>query len=517
MSTLRHRVPQGATNSTSEARVPEGWALARLQTVCSKIVDGTHHSPRDQRQSGRYRYITAKNIKSWGIDLSDVTFLPETTHRSIFRRCDPEKGDVLYIKDGATTGVATVNELDEQFSLLSSVALLKPRRDIVDPYYLKWYLNSPSGYDNMTGQMTGSAIKRLTLHLISNSVIPLAPLREQRRIVANAEDLLARVNAARERLARVPEILNRFRQAVLAAACSGRLTEDRQHEKPEFGLAKKHPARHSVARSIEGMYDLPDSWTWVHAGDAYADAGYGTSIKCEREPLGGVPVLRVPNIARGRLDLSDLKYAPKAAVDSSSLLVRAGDLLVCRTNGSLDLVGKAAVVPPLPERYSFASYLIRLRLDAVTLLPEYFHAFLSGPVGRDQIQEKARTTAGQFNLNLDILRNLAIPLPPVVEQRQIVRRVEVLFKLADTIARRVAGAIARADRLTQAILAKAFRGELVPTEAKLARGEGRDFEAASVLLERVRAQRMARDRWGTRKQDRRRRSRPMNDGDQRRG
>jgi type I restriction enzyme S subunit len=142
--------------SGSLPSLPSGWRWARLSEICTKVQDGTHFSPKDQSQSGRFKYITAKNIKHWGLDLSDLTYLPEAIHREIYKRCNPEKGDVLYIKDGVTTGIATVNTLDEEFSLLSSVALLKPKREILDPRFLSYYLNSPEGFRSMTAQMTGT-------------------------------------------------------------------------------------------------------------------------------------------------------------------------------------------------------------------------------------------------------------------------------------------------------------------------------------------------------------------------
>ena len=105
--------------------LPSGWVWRDLDSVCGKITDGTHHSPSqdEQTQSGEYLYITAKNIKEWGIDASNVTYVPERVHRPIYDRCNPEEGDVLYIKDGVTTGIATVNQLAEEFSLLSSVSI----------------------------------------------------------------------------------------------------------------------------------------------------------------------------------------------------------------------------------------------------------------------------------------------------------------------------------------------------------------------------------------------------------
>jgi type I restriction enzyme S subunit len=102
---------------------------------------------------------------------------------------------------------------------------------------------------------------------------------------------------------------------------------------------------------------------------------------------------------------------------------------------------------------------------------------------------RSKATVGQHNLTLELARDLPLPLPPLPEQHEIVRRVGALFALADKIDARMAAATARVEKITQAILKKAFCGELVPTEAELARQENRDYEPASVLLERIRAAR----------------------------
>jgi type I restriction enzyme, S subunit len=169
-------------------------------------------------------------------------------------------------------------------------------------------------------------------------------------------------------------------------------------------------------------------------------------------------VLRVPNIVKGVLDVADLKFAQLSAPDMERLAVEEGDIVVCRTNGSLDLIGKAAVISRLARNYAFASYLIRLRLQQSLVLPRYFHCFISSALGRDHIQARARTTAGQFNLDLQILGGLILPLPSLQEQTEIVCAVDRLFKLADVNEQRVAKAALCADKLTQSILAKAFRG-----------------------------------------------------------
>lgn len=337
--------------------------------------------------------------------------------------------------------------------------------------------------------------RRVPAGFLERASLPLSPLAEQRRIVKKIEELLAQVNASRERLARVPAILRRFRQSVLAAACSGRLTADwRDGNEIAYPVASQQGELQGRVDSVaveEMPSDLPDGWEHRTAGEFYADARYGTSVKSNRDVPQGVPILRIPNIARGVLDLTDLKYAGLAERDLAGLVLQPGDVLVCRTNGSLDLIGKAAVVHTLPGPHAFASYLIRLRLDHERLLPEYLHLCLTSPLGRDYIEDRARTTAGQYNLNLRILRDFLVPVPPVDEQREIIRRVAALHRLAEIVEQHVARATVRADRLTQAILAKAFRGELIPTEAELARREGREYEPASALLDRIRAQRQA--------------------------
>ncbi|MEH7328798.1 restriction endonuclease subunit S, partial [Priestia megaterium] len=145
--------------------LPHSWKWVTLEEVCEKITDGTHHSPKSY-PSGDYKYITAKNIKEKGILLDNVTYVSKEVHEEIYNRCDVKQGDVLYIKDGATTGVATVNHLSEEFSLLSSVGLLRPKKEVLLPEYLMFCLNSSTTKRRMLGMMSGNAIRRLTLKKI---------------------------------------------------------------------------------------------------------------------------------------------------------------------------------------------------------------------------------------------------------------------------------------------------------------------------------------------------------------
>ena len=159
---------------------PLGWEKKMLKTVCVKLNDGTHFSP-ESFVEGEYKYVTAKNIKESGFDFTNITYVSEAVHRPIYERCNPELGDVLYIKDGVTTGIAMVNTLNEEFTLLSSVALLKQNRKIMDGYFLAAVLNNENMYSDIRSNMGGAAITRLTIAKLNMIQIIVPPLKLQQQ------------------------------------------------------------------------------------------------------------------------------------------------------------------------------------------------------------------------------------------------------------------------------------------------------------------------------------------------
>jgi type I restriction enzyme M protein len=214
---IRNFVPATTVeNDQSEFHLPIGWEWARLGDILTKLTDGTHHSPPNETL-GDFRYITAKNIKDDGVSLTDVTYVSRKVHEEIFSRCNPEKGDILYIKDGATTGVVTVNDLEEPFSMLSSVALLKLPRCLFNRLIVI-FLRSPFFYDQMRGFMKGAAIPRVTLKRMAPALIPLPPLTEQHRIVARVDELMALCDQLEASLSDTAATRRRLLDALLAEA-----------------------------------------------------------------------------------------------------------------------------------------------------------------------------------------------------------------------------------------------------------------------------------------------------------
>jgi len=174
------------------------WKVVSLRAICNKITDGTHKSP-ENLATGNYMYITAKHIKRYGIDIRDMTYVSVKVHDAIYSRCNPEYGDLLYIKDGVTTGIAQINTLKLPFSMLSSVALLKQNKDLINNYYLREVLNNETMYRSIRSNMGGAAITRLTLVKISNIRIPLPPIQMQNQfaeIVIKIEEQKALVQTA---------------------------------------------------------------------------------------------------------------------------------------------------------------------------------------------------------------------------------------------------------------------------------------------------------------------------------
>lgn len=301
---------------------------------------------------------------------------------------------------------------------------------------------------------TGTTFKELSGSAAAKLPFLVAPKEEQRRIADKLDTTLARIDALNDRLARITPLLKRFRQSVLAAATSGRLTEDwRANSQAE------------------------NEWRSVSLKEVASDFSYGSSAKSAK--TGKVPVLRMGNIQEGALDWTDLVYTSDPEEIKKYKLVK-GDVLFNRTN-SPELVGKTAIYQGEQEAI-YAGYLIRVKCSE-KLIPEYLNYCLGSPMGRDYCWQVKSDGVSQSNINAKKLAAFEFLLPPTDEQTEIVRRVEILFAFADRLEARLQSAQTAAERLTPALLAKAFRGELVPQDP--------NDEPAAELLRRLRAARAA--------------------------
>lgn len=321
---------------------------------------------------------------------------------------------------------------------------------LLDNRFLFYWLKHPTFLKYVEAESHGLNMPRLGTDTGNAAPFVLAPREEQTRIADQLDTLLVRINACHHRLDNVPALLKRFRQAVLDAATTGALIED-------------WPTADATR------------WSTVFLGAHASDFSYGTAAKSERS--GRVPVLRMGNIQRGRLDWADLVYTSNEA-EIKKYGLKKGDVLFNRTN-SPELVGKTAVYQD-EQPAIYAGYLIRVRCNE-DLLPEYLNYCLGSTAGRNFCWAVKSDGVSQSNINAKKLRDFRFLLPTPEEQRGIVRRAESFFRLADRIEAHYTAMRVQAQRLGPQVLTKAFRGELVPQDPS--------DEPTSDLLSRIAAQR----------------------------
>lgn len=225
---LQSNNPKNHNSDSKTDSLPEGWKWVKLGEVCEKIQDGTHFSPKYQsltKEKNTYPYITSKNIRNGFMELSNITYVDEQFHNSIYCRCNPNFGDVLLTKDGVNTGNVTINTFKEPICLLSSVCLIKPTK-VIDARFIVYYIQSPNGFKNLTGEMTGTAIKRIILKKIKNTVLPLPTLAEQHTIVREIESRLSVCDKVEQSINEALEKAEALRQSILKKAFEGKLLSE---------------------------------------------------------------------------------------------------------------------------------------------------------------------------------------------------------------------------------------------------------------------------------------------------
>jgi len=489
--------------------LPAGWQTVRIADVCE--INPKHAADSDRSAQVSFVPMPAVSdvdgriLKHESRPLSQVW--TGYTHFAeddvIFAKITPcmENGKSAVAR-GLTNGKACGST--EFFVLRSTGAII--------PDYLHRYIRQASYRHEAEVSMTGAVgQKRVPRAFVEESAVPLPPIPEQRRIVEKIEALTARSRRAREALDALPALIDRYRQSILAAAFRGDLTAEwrRSHQlsktggellgqflveraRRTAGGGSRKSQRCVVAEpAIPSKIDLPSTWAWASLDQISWARGYGTSAKCDYS-FQGVGVLRIPNVARGAVNIADLKFvADDSKIDPDQYLT-PGDLVVVRTNGSKDLLGRGAVVQAeLQQPLYFASYIIRFRLVGSDLLHRWIHLMWQSPDIRSQIISYAATSAGQYNVSMGELSTFALPIPPAEEMVIACTMLERGLKAAEELEGRTEAASAAHSSLDQSILAKAFRGELVPQDP--------NDEPASVLLERIRAERAAAGTGGARR------------------
>ncbi len=498
-SASAHSAPPRANNSGKDRGsrgdaenaedLPEGWTSAPLDA----LVEFNPKHPATLADDTPVSFIPMPAVS----ETSPVLDVSQTRPLGSVRKGYTHfaDGDVLFAKitpcmENGKGAVAS--GLKNGLGCGTTELVVMRSRGAVDPLFLYRFLAQPSIRSAAKDSFTGSAGQaRVPASFLKELATPIPPLAEQRRIVAKLEELLGKVEASRQRLAQVPSLLKRFRQAVLAAACSGRLTADwrAQRAATVYPFAAESPAL-AVAedpapygRSVsapsasprandsgedsdsrgaaENAEDLPDGWNW-RSVEELAKIGSGQSsakviAACQEQ--GDIAWFKVSDM--------NLPGNEKEMITSRSYLSEASaqELRMRRfPSGTIVFPKRGGAISTNKKRFLPKPSCIDMNLMALTPTGcdgRYFWLwFLTIDLG----QMADGSSVPQIN-NPDILP-LQVPVPPLPEQEEIVRRVEAMFAVADRLEARFETARAQVDRLAPALLAKAFRGELVPQDPR---------------------------------------------------
>jgi len=434
--------------------LPPGWAEATVADVASAMFDGPFGSAlkTSDYTSDGVRVARLENIGHLRFRDELTSYVAQEKFDALVRHTLRAQ-DVLFSSfvDKQTRVCLVPDALDGRMINKADCFCVRPDRSACDPSWLAYALAAPASYETFSGAVRGVTRPRIGLRDLAAFSLGLPPLAEQRRIVAKLDALIARTGRARADLDRVPALASRYKSAVLSAALGGELTKD-------------------VAAT-----PFPEATV----GDVLVSTFYGPRFAKDAYDPEGIPTLRTTDFSEwGRVVTRDPPRVHVSEKEMGKWGLVDGDVLVTRTGS----IGKCAVYeaemgPALPS-----AYLIRTRFDLDRILPRFALFVLLSPEGQTQLGSGI-TAVTQPNINAGVIERLRLPLPGMDVQKAVVARVDALFAEIDRLVAEAAAARRLLDRLDQAILAKAFRGELVPQDPA--------DEPASVLLDRIRAERAA--------------------------
>jgi type I restriction enzyme S subunit len=432
--------------------LPKGWVTAKLIELVSTsgiFCDGDWVESKDQDPNGEVRLIQLADIGDGKFIDKSNRFL--TKGKAAVLHCTYlNKGDLLIARMPSPLGRVAIFPLDgsEKYVTVVDVAILRLAHDLISDKYCSYMINALPTRNLIAKQQSGTTRKRIARSKLEEISIPVPPLAEQRRIVAKIDSLFSELDKGVEMLHTIRAQLRTYRQAVLKWAFEGNFTNT--------------------------------TLTSVSLSDYIEKPRYGTSKKCI-SGKGDVCVLRIPNIDydAGVVRYKDVKFANFIDDEIETLSLHNGDILIIRSNGSVSLVGRAAIVREKDNKSLFAGYLMRLRINKPQLLPQFLLRYLASPTARTYIENRAKSTNGVHNINSDEIRALIIPFCSTDEQTEIVSAIESRLSVCDKLDQNVGESLAKAQALRQSILKKAFVGHLVSQDP--------NDEPAEKLLERIKA------------------------------
>lgn len=461
---------------------PEGWEdvpLGEVATFTRGITFPASAKAYAQGE-GLITCLRTANVQH-EVDWSDLIYVPE----SYVKRPDQliRPGDILISMANSLElvgKVALVDSAPPKSTFGGFISAIRPSPRTL-PKYLFYALRSSETQEAMRETASRSVnIANLALSRIGELSIPLPPLPEQQRLVEKIERLLGQSRTAREALDRIPPLLKRFRQSVLAKAFCGELTERDPNDEPASVLLERIreerrqkweedlQAKGKDPRKVKyvepepldtsGLLELPEAWVWVGLGELLEFVGSGITPRGGRKVYvgGGVTFIRSQNVHPWRLVLDDVVHiTPQQHAIMRRTAVRVGDVLLNITGAS---IGRSAPVLHDLGEANVNQHVCILRSVGL-IASDYLSLYLNSPGGQDQIMSLQGGVTRQ-GLNYEQVRRIAFPLAPAGEQLRVADKLRALLAHGDGIKLAARQAAHRAEQVDQAVLARAFRGEL---------------------------------------------------------
>lgn len=435
--------------------------MTTIETVAE--VKGGKRLPKGKKlldEPTDHPYIRVTDFENASVNTQSLKYLDDETYDAIKNYTISDKD--LYISIAGTIGlVGTIPKHLTGANLTENAAKIAEVTGVLNPY-LSFVLNSNGAIEQFKDKATSSGQPKLALFRIKDCSFPLPPLAEQKVIAEKLDKLLAKVDSIKARLDAAPDTLKRFRQSVLAAAVSGKLTKEWRQSK---GVS-------STKACLQGLAAISGGKTPSKSNSKFWEGGE-------------IPWVSPKDMKTDLIDSSQDKITKDAILSGGMKLVPQNAILVVTRSGILaHSFPVARTLAPVTVNQD-----IKALVPDLDLISSEFMFYLLKGLERRILDEcsKAGTTVSSVETNL--LMKLQFQLPSLTEQAEIVRRVEQLFAYADKVEAEVNAAQERVNKLTQSILAKAFRGELTAKwreqHPELISGDN----SAEALLAKVKAER----------------------------
>ncbi|MFA6053732.1 MAG: restriction endonuclease subunit S [Thermodesulfovibrionales bacterium] len=479
--------------TTKRADLPDGWRWKTIGEICNTTSGGTPSRATKEYFKGNIPWVKSGELPD-GLIIETEEYITEEAVKNSSAKIFPS-GTLLIAMYGATVGKLGI--INREAATNQAVCAIFPHKEL-DTKYLFWYLKSLRA--DLISKSLGGAQPNISQGILRNIPFPLAPLDQQKLIVAEIEKQFSRLDEAVAALKRIQANLKRYKASVLKAAVEGKLTEEwrsrrrvlqyaptkdetgadllkriltERRKKWEEDYVNKYVGAHGhapkddswkkkykepAAPDTSKLPDLPMGWVWSTTDQLSWYITSGSRDWKKYYSNKGVLFIRTQDINKNKLELANVAYVdlPDTAEGKRSL-VECEDMLVIITGAN---VGKVALVDKdLPEAY--VSQSVGLMKLSYKNIAKYLHfAMIAEGAGKTQL-EKMVYGMGRPVLNLENLHELQIPLPPHNEQLQIVAEVEQHLSIVNEIEYSLGDNLSRAERLRQSILKKAFSGKLV--------------------------------------------------------